>query len=85
MLSQAGRFAHLCKKFNKISNLETIMLDSIYHMTVRLCVFGVKRQDFASDLQRCNTTKMDIGLRRKLNNLILYHKRPVPKSAITKN
>ena len=39
----------LFHKFNKINNIGARMLDSIYHMTLKLTknhIFGMKRQDF---------------------------------------
>ena len=39
-----------CNKFNKFNNTGARMLDSIYHMTLKLpknSIFGVKTEDFA--------------------------------------
>ena len=46
-----------CNKFNKFNNTGARMLDSIYHMTLKLvknCIFGVKCQDFAIFYARYN-------------------------------
>ena len=41
--------SHLCNKFNKFNNTGARMLDSIYHMTLKLLenrIFGVKTSRF---------------------------------------
>ena len=39
-----------CNEFNKFNNTEALMLDSIYHMTLKSLknhIFGMKMSDFA--------------------------------------
>ena len=42
-------FYHLCNEFNKFNNTVALMLDSIYHMTLKLIkdhILGVKKSRF---------------------------------------
>ena len=45
-----------CNKFNKFNNTGARMLDSIYHMTLKLlknCIFGIKNVKILSSFTQC--------------------------------
>ena len=63
-----------CNKFDKFNNTEARMLDSIYHMTMKLlknCILGMKTSRFCCLLTQCYNGCHNIML-INLKPLVVY-------------